>query len=167
MDDARRFTFETDEFTILTDLQHFGGNTNLIDFTVDYLIALFFACNGDHSQNGRIILLKRSENTDEHIFGPRNPVNRVIAQKSVFVRPSEGYVERYDEVVIPHRLKIPMLIYLQSGHGISNETIYNDLHSFIRYRKTHEEIYGHYNAGFVRQNNGDYQRAIEFYTAAS
>ena len=37
---------ESVDFEILTELQHYGGKTNLIDFTTDYLIALFFACDG-------------------------------------------------------------------------------------------------------------------------
>ena len=45
--EAQDYIDETDdEFEILTQLQHNGGQTNLIDFTTDYLIALFFACDG-------------------------------------------------------------------------------------------------------------------------
>ena len=43
---AKGYTSETKEFEILTELQHYGGATNLIDFTTDYLIAFFFACRG-------------------------------------------------------------------------------------------------------------------------
>ena len=42
---AKEYTSEADDFAILTKLQHYGGATNLIDFTTDYLIALFFACD--------------------------------------------------------------------------------------------------------------------------
>ena len=37
---------EKDDFEILTELQHYGCQINLIDFTTDYYIALFFACDG-------------------------------------------------------------------------------------------------------------------------
>ena len=47
---AKEFTDETDDFEILTALQHYGGKTNLIDFTSDYLIALFFACDGGYKR---------------------------------------------------------------------------------------------------------------------
>ena len=44
LEEARRFTADKDEDDILSQLQHFeSGLTNLIDFTTDYLIALFFA----------------------------------------------------------------------------------------------------------------------------
>ena len=49
---------ETTDFEILTEIQHYGGKTNLIDFTTDYFIALFFACDGHHDKKGRIILQK-------------------------------------------------------------------------------------------------------------
>ena len=45
--DAKKYAEDkTDGFEILTDLQHYGGKTNLIDFATDYNVALFFACYG-------------------------------------------------------------------------------------------------------------------------
>ena len=43
---------ETKDFEILTEIQHYGGKTNLIDFTMDYFIALFFACDGRYDEDG-------------------------------------------------------------------------------------------------------------------
>ena len=60
LDRAKRHTEKTDEFEILTEIQHFGGKTNLIDFTTDYYTALFFACNGSSSKHGRIILQRKN-----------------------------------------------------------------------------------------------------------
>ena len=42
-------------------VQHYSGETNLIDFTTDYFIALFFACDGHHDELGRVILQKTEE----------------------------------------------------------------------------------------------------------
>ena len=84
LDKAKEYTQESDEFEILAELQHHGGKTNLIDFTTDYRIALFFACDGFHDKDGRLILQRREAIRDQ-IKRPQNPVNRVIAQKSVFV----------------------------------------------------------------------------------
>ena len=45
--DAREYADpQKSDFEILTDIQHYGGKTNLIDFTTCYNIALFFACYG-------------------------------------------------------------------------------------------------------------------------
>ena len=46
---ARRHEPQLDEmreFEVLAQIQHNGGKTNLIDFTTDYLVALFFVCDG-------------------------------------------------------------------------------------------------------------------------
>ena len=56
--EAKEYTHKTDDLEILTELQPHGGKTNLIDFTTDYLVALFFACDGNRYEPGRVILLK-------------------------------------------------------------------------------------------------------------
>ena len=68
------------EFERLSVIQHYGGKTNLIDFTKDYLIALFMACDGSPDEDGRIIL-KEKELMEPYIEEPYEPINRVIAQK--------------------------------------------------------------------------------------
>lgn len=110
---ARQFTTETDDFEILTQLQHYGCRTNLVDFTTDQNIALFFACDGDHDRKGRVILLREADIPYVAIIRARTPANRVIAQKSVFVRPSEGYLKASDLVEVPPSLKQPILEFLR------------------------------------------------------
>ena len=148
---SKDYTHEKDEFEILTELQHFGGYTNLIDFTTDSHIALFFACESSLNKPGRIILLERTEeiNKKYQIEKPRNPQNRIIAQKSIFVRPPKGFIEpeQFAEINIPELLKGPMLAHLQKQHSLSIQTVYNDLHGFIRHQNTHlKECIEVYNA---------------------
>ena len=140
---AKDYTHEKDEFEILTELQHYGGHTNLIDFTTDNHIALFFACDGSSDKPGRIILLEQTQEMKDYINSPRNPQNRIIAQKSVFVRPPQGFLEprQYEIIAIPPSLKESMLDYLQKQHGISTQTVYNDLHGFIRDQSIHLKTY--------------------------
>ncbi len=127
---------EKEDFEILTELQHYGSETNLIDFTTDAHIALYFACYGSHDENGRIISLENSQEMIEkyRIKKPRHPQNRVTAQKSIFVQPSEGFID-YNDVIticIPKDLKQWILIHLRKFQDISTQTIYNDLHGYIR-----------------------------------
>ena len=143
---AKDYTDRKNDFEILTELQHYGGHTNLIDFTTDNHIALFFACDGFPDDQGRIILFQRTEETNEEykITEPQNPRNRVIAQKSIFVRPPKGFLEseQYTTIInIPQDLKGAMLDHLQKQHGISTRTIYNDLHGFIRNQNIHQKVY--------------------------
>ena len=128
---------EKEDFEILTELQHYGSQTNLIDFTTDYHIALFFACDGAHDKDGRIILLEKTKQIIEkyQIEKPQNPQNRVTAQKSVFVQPPKGFIDPNDviTITIPAGLKQWILIHLRKFQDISTQTIYNDLHGFIRH----------------------------------
>ena len=169
---------EAVDFEILTEIQHYGGKTNLIDFTTDYFIALFFACDGEPDKDGRIILQKVDAIRDM-IAHPRNPRHRVIAQKSVFIRPPNGFIEpREDEVIIvPAGLKEEILEHLRTYHGVSTEVIYNDLHGFIRNQDLHGEAYTAFYKGFASQSRADeartseereqeYKKAIEHYTKA-
>ena len=155
---AKGFTSETDKDEILAQLQHYGHSTNLVDFTTDLNVALFFACDGQPDEDGRVVLLK---GTNPHIVRSHSPANRVVAQKSVFVRPPEGYVEPDDVFKIHSHLKQPILQYLNDCHGITWSTIYNDLHGFIRHRAAHRSAYAEFVRGIALQENGKVQKAIK------
>ncbi len=155
-------TEETIDFEILTEIQHYGGKTNLIDFTTDYFIALFFACDGRYKEDGRVILQK-TDGIKDMIAHPRNPRHRVIAQKSVFIRPPQGFIEPSDNdiVTIPANLKQQMFEHLRNYHGISTEVIYNDLYGFIRNQDIHGDAYTHFYRGFACGNRGDQETTFE------
>ena len=160
---AKGFVRETDDHAILTQIQHYGGETNLIDFTTDYLIALFFACDSHSDEDGRIILLQKPTSD---IVKPQIPVNRVIAQKSIFVRPPKGFIEPNKTIIIFKSLKPSFLEYLRNRHGITAETIYNDVHGFIKHQNIHQSAYVEFYAGLTCENKKDYLKAIEHYSNA-
>ena len=176
--EAKTYSHETnDRVEILTQLQHHGGKTNLIDFTTDYLIALFFACDGSTSygKDGRLILLQKTEERQEYLLSPRNPQNRVIAQKSIFIQHPDGFLspDDVDIITIPGHLKQQILRHLKKYHGVSTETIYNDLHGFITNQSIHESAYTEFYRGLTYQLEGDkskdqaaYKKAISHYTRA-
>ena len=83
--DARKYTALAGHEEILTEIQHFGGATNLIDFTDDYLIALFFASGENEQTDGRVVLHWPEPET---VLRPRQTMNRIVSQRSVFVRPA-------------------------------------------------------------------------------
>ena len=70
------------------------------------MVALFFACDGHHDKDGRVILQKADE-IQGMIKYPRNPRHRVAGQKSVFVRHPKGFIEPHKDniVIIPASLK--------------------------------------------------------------
>ena len=157
--EAKNYTYEADQFELLTQLQHFGGKTNLIDFTTDYRIALFFASNGYPDENGRIILQDKNGAIKDWIKEPRksDTGSRPDVQKSIFVRPPEGFIEpRKDEIVkIPKDLKRSLLKYLKKEFGISPEKIYHDIHGFIRSQDLRWSANTEYNLGIILQNRRD------------
>ena len=163
LEEAQRFTSEKDKNEILSQLQHFeSGLTNLIDFTTDYLIALFFACDGAPGSDARVVLFR--EKIMQVLFEATGPSNRVIAQKSIFVRPATGIVEPDAQVHIPENLKQRILQYLRTYHGITPETIYNDLHGFIRHWSINEQASNAFMSGLEHRHNGNHQSSIELYT---
>ena len=144
------------ELERLSEIQHYGGKTNLIDFTTDYLIALFMACDGSRGKDGRVILQEK-EQINPYIEESYEPINRVIAQKSVFVRHPDGFIQpnKGDVINIPAYLKQAILMHLRNSHGISVETIYNDIHGFIKDQTIHMEVYMAIYEGLAQKQKGD------------
>lgn len=168
-----------DLLSIFTQLQHYESQTNLIDFTTDFNIALFFACDSQAGENGRVIVQKRSL---VPIKQPSGVGHRVLAQKSVFVKPELGYIDpdksKYKVVNIPASLKEGILKYLRNTHGITTETIYNDIHGYIRNKDNHKSAYREMYIAFAYQGKAEkveddpgekhelWDKAIEHYSEA-
>ena len=133
LEQVKRYTSFTDDTDILTELQHFGGNTNLIDFSGDYLIALFFACDGSFDKDGRLILFDKASRPHQITLPRKNQNHRVISQKSIFVRSPTGCIGESEVriVSVPKELKQEAMEHLEKYHGISTGSIYNDLLGYI------------------------------------
>ena len=154
--DAREYggDHHQDDFELASKLQHVGGNTNLIDFTKCYLVALFFACDGAHRKPGRVILLKQTEQIRNkyQIKKPQHPKHRITAQKSVFVQHPSGVIEEDDieEIIcIRPSFKQPILTYLREKHCIYTQKIYNDLQGYIKHQEIHHDAYSEYGRGVL------------------
>lgn len=176
---AKRYTKKTDEFEILTEIQHFGGKTNLIDFTTDYCTALFFASESFPFEDGRIILQDKTGAIKDWIREPQDPdmVGRVRGQKSIFVQPPDGFIEPDMEIVIPQSLKQSLLNYLKKEFDISIENIYPDLHGFVSSQDNRWSARANFakgityteqadKAGDPKEKNENYQQATQYFTEA-
>lgn len=176
--EASQFTNLTDPTEILTEIQHYGGKTNLLDFTTDYLIALFFACDGKRWKNGRVILVNRDRidkydgQTQVEIIKPKTHQNsRVAVQKSVFVQSESGYLVEHPPKIkiipINYNLKQVLLTYLNQYHDIGTRTIYSDLFGYIQHQGVHEDANTHFYRGRLyetkkpREAIGEYDKSIE------
>ena len=158
LDQARAHNIEmsdaVEDEDILAELRHNGGKVNLIDFTSDYLIALFFACDGAPNEAGRIHLLSVIGD-GYRIFEPRQPIHRVVAQKSVFVSPNKGFVEPEATVTINANHKAAVLEFLRVHHGIASKTIYNDIYGVIQHQAVHRDAYEALYEGIALADKGE------------
>ena len=166
---AKSFTTEQDPNQILAEIRHNGGAVNLVDFTTDYNVALFFACDGsaaDDREDGRIIVLQRNA---FDTFEPSVPANRVTAQKSVFVVPPAGRGVIDSSQVksilpVPSILKPNILAHLRNAHGIGLETIYNDLLGFTQVQNRYMSPTSELLAASTSHYRGDLTAAVERYS---
>ena len=175
----RHIRLDAPNIEVLTELQHYGGKTTLIDFTQNIYIALFFACNGSFDENGRIILVSRSgipEQTDidyekenEYtIVSPTGKNPRVVFQSSVFLHATRGYIERdkYEIFEIEKDLKKEFLDYLRQYCGIESVTIYNDIQGFIENQGNYSDAETEFYLGVARHDENLFSEAIEHYNEA-
>ena len=153
-----------EEEDTLAELRHNGGETNVIDFTKDYLIALFFACDGKPDKPGRIHLLPML-GEGYSLYEPVEPSHRVTAQKSILVRPDRGFVQPEETVTIEAKHKPAILERLRTQHGISSATIYNDLFGVIQHQAVHRRAYDALYKGVASVAKEDPQGAVEHYNA--
>ena len=179
--DAKTYTDKTDDFAILAELQHYGGKTNLIDFTTNYKVALFFSCYGHPDKPGRVIILQKTETVKKMLKYPRNSVKRAVDQDSVFIQPPNGFIEPDNEDIIniPKDLKLLILDHLRGcpDREISPKTIYNDIHGFIRSQNYYWMAYREFYEGLIWKDKGDeakvpsdkqkiYIKSVNHYTKA-
>ena len=181
------FPDQASNIEILTDIRHYGGKVNLIDFTRNLYMALFFACNGGFNEDGEIIALdvnqlSRMTNIDydnlkDREMGIIEPAKtqtsqlRVVAQDSIFVYFVEGYINRpyFTDKRIPKELKKDILEFVRKFNNINRHTVYNDLIGFIDNEKNYDKAdicfyqgNAKYSLKEYEEATKDYNRAIEF-----
>ena len=184
------FADSTSNIEMLTDLQHLQqdhGKTNLIDFSRNLYIALFFACDEEHHKEGGELILLDSANivkksdvvyaelqssSDPFLIEPANTQisqKRVTFQNSVFVYPPSGYINKKDWckiITVPTELKQLILEHLRKIHNIHTDTIYNDLIGFVANEKNYETSAVLFHQGLASSNKGEYEEAIQKYNEA-
>ncbi len=148
------------DLELLTELQHYGAATCLIDFSRNTLIALWFACqkSDDKKQkSGKVSAIryddisvfktvdtkKAAEDIDSffeqkedgdyplYLWQPKHQNNRVIAQHSMFIFGG-AKIPIDEECIIQAGYKPKILNALKKLFNISEETIFPDFDGFAR-----------------------------------
>ena len=170
---AQQYAPHLSDDDILTRLQHLGGKTNLIDFTRDLNIALFFGSYHSPDRDGRVILMDEPHvlRKDREAFAlyrlvPRgNPASMTDVQKSVWVEPMRGYITEGSVTIveIPSALKSEILSHLRVVYGIEASSVYNDLSGYIRDQDRFRDHEAEWYAGLRAYQAGHYERALGFF----
>ncbi|MCH9705692.1 MAG: tetratricopeptide repeat protein [Proteobacteria bacterium] len=172
---------------ILTQLQHYGGKTALIDFTYNLHIALFFACEKNLSEDGKLFMFpseKFPEKNDievkknnelipielieqDILMMPTGKDPRIIFQSSVFVHAHKGYIEETAKLeIISSKEKDDILTYLRKNFNIHADTIYNDMYGFIKNLENHSTAEIEFYRGIAWNDQKNYVNAIKSYDEA-
>ena len=140
------------DLEMLSDLQHQGAATCLIDFTTNPLIALWFAVREKPELPGKVVAMA-TENADlfstvnisdiekpieEFLHGsklwkwvPSHMSNRILAQQSVFVFGRGKIDERwYKKIVIESSSKKNIRKDLRDIFGINEQHLFSDFTGF-------------------------------------
>ena len=166
------------DLELLTELQHFRAATCLIDFTRNALVALWFACQQDSTDeetNGKIFAVYRDdvdrlktvdselarkkidyffdpdENNGDMLYElePKPQNDRILAQQSVFLF-SSAQIRADAECVIMKSSKSNILKSLDKISGITEAFIFPDFDGFARLH-AHDKPY-------IEPDANEYQR---------
>ena len=150
--DVRKYKMPGDnDLEKLMFFQHHGVKTNLLDFSRDFLFALFFACSSerDNDKDGRVIVKRKSDfevqetkngvppNNKIVLLEPHDNLQRARDQHGVFLHAPEGRLplKRGETILIRSKHKREIFDLLQKMHDKSDETIFNDVYGEIERQK--------------------------------
>jgi len=147
----------TDKYTgiaLLAYLQHNGAKTGLIDYTVNPLISLWFACISEDSEDGAVYCIENSgiindlipvdsdkeieelfmQSNAVNVFDPPNINRRILSQQSVLLFSTSGTIDKrkHMTIVVPNDAKKEVLDQL-SLVGICKKTVFPDFPGFLEW----------------------------------
>ena len=138
------------DLEMLADMRHYGSPSCLIDFTSDFMIALWFACCEKHKKNGKIFILncydtdiflrvtpKDLEKSIDHFIDkksnhlwywiPERFNQRLTDQDAVFVLGDNIIPEKkYQSIIVKNDDKKIILDELEKFFDYSRGTLFSD-----------------------------------------
>ncbi len=178
------------DLQLLSELQHYGAATCLIDFTRHAFVALWFACRDEVPQTpGKVVAMGPDYLSAVPSLSPEDPVGllkqdklwkwdavypstRSVAQRSVFVfGPSKIDEKYFESIEIDGGSKGKIREELANKFDIIELYLFGDLPGFAT-SHAYDRPYHDYTAddyfslGFTAQRQRSYREAKEFYGRA-
>jgi tetratricopeptide (TPR) repeat protein len=188
--DAKSYHYhkkELNDLELLLELQHYGAATGFVDFSRDFLIALWFASHGSQNTGGKVFLLdtnsidKFSELQEgEEIFAKCDKLqfvnnnfksnNRIFSQKGVFVFGNQT-IDDVKTIEILQKDKQLVLQELSDIFSIDEKSLFQDIHGFSMVNDANHPIYEKTAEEYTEKGNNNYhksefEKAIEAYKKA-
>ena len=177
------------DLELLTELQHFGAATCLLDFTENALVALYFSCRSNDGKDGEIFCVphrnistapkdsKISELLQNRKLYQWRPMmhgaaeRRIIRQDGLFLINSLSNLDDWQKIAIPIRAadKEKMREELKDAYQISEETLFIDLSGFAKNQASGEvleDYWVYFYFGNTKFDLEKYEAAIENYDKA-
>lgn len=158
---------------LLCILQHMGGKTTYVDFSNNFKVASYFACEQYEDKDGMIFVCKK-DNDDDKVYNLNGvwlgdgikiskdeieklsypaATNRMSVQQSCFlkIQKNKGSLSREDIcdngcILIKKEIKREILDYLSQEENICRQKIYPDIYDFI----SHQSLYNEYAHDFSK-----------------
>ncbi|CAC9454909.1 hypothetical protein [uncultured Gammaproteobacteria bacterium] len=188
--DAKSYHYHKEKLSnleLLLELQHYGAATGLIDFSRDFLVALWFACNSNKDKNGSVFALNISDidkftqpKDDKSIFSECDKLqfidsnfksnNRIFAQKGVFVFGNQT-INNTKAIPILQDHKEAILQELSDIFSIDEKSLFQDIYGFSMVNDVKHPIYEKTVEEYLLEGNQDFykskfDKAIEAYEKA-
>lgn len=90
-------------FEQMIEVQHYGAVTNIIDISINPMVAMFFACYGSDNTDGKVYGYLANENIEEHYFNRK--ISIMTALNFVDRKLLDSFVTMFDELLLLNTLK--------------------------------------------------------------
>lgn len=146
-----------DDWDYLAVAQHHGLNTRLLDWTMNPLVAAYFAVRNNRNEDGAIYIVKSIdipyvdtsinpfELDSNKCFRPKHLSNRIAAQGGLFTihhKPSDIFdLESLEKIIIPSNIQNDFWITLDV-YNINEFSMFPDLSGLVKHLN-HQYFFSH------------------------